>query len=126
MLDVSSKAFVMLVAIQKQEEMAINLITKTKIKAQSKDPIEIQTQALVEAFIFNKVFTIIQVKYYNYNNTFLAKNKTKLSKYIKINDYVIKLEENKQPQFELIYSLEPMQLKTLKTYIKTNWANGFI
>ena len=34
--------------------------------------------------------------------------------------------ESKQPPFGLIYSLSPIELKTLKTYIKTNLANDFI
>ena len=43
-----------------------------------------------------------------------------------MNEHAIKLEEGKQPAFGLIYSLGPMELKTLKNYIKTNLANGFI
>ena len=36
------------------------------------------------------------------------------------------LEEGKQPSYLLIYSLRPVELKTLKTYIETNLINGFI
>ena len=43
-----------------------------------------------------------------------------------MNENIIELEENKQPPFRLIYILGPIELKTLKTYIKTNLANGFI
>ena len=43
-----------------------------------------------------------------------------------INEHAIKLEKDKQPLFESIYSLGLMELETLKTYIKTNLANGFI
>ena len=43
-----------------------------------------------------------------------------------MNEYAIKLEEGKQPLFDPIYSLEPVELETLKIYIKTNLANGFI
>lgn len=53
-------------------------------------------------------------------------NTAELSKHIKINDYVIKLEEDKQPFFGLIYKLKLVQLEILKTYIKINWANSFI
>ena len=45
---------------------------------------------------------------------------------IRKNEYAIKLEEGKQPLFEPIYNLEPVELETLKTYIKTNLANDFI
>ena len=43
-----------------------------------------------------------------------------------MNEHAIKLEEDKQPLFGLIYSLGPIDLETLKTYIETNLANGFI
>ena len=43
-----------------------------------------------------------------------------------MNKYAIKLEEDKQPSFRSIYNLGPVELKTLKTYIKTNLANGLI
>ena len=43
-----------------------------------------------------------------------------------MNEYAIKLEENKQPSFKPIYSLGLVELKTLKTYIETNLINGFI
>ena len=43
-----------------------------------------------------------------------------------MNEYAIKLEEGKQPSFGLIYNLDSVELETLKTYIETNLANGFI
>ena len=43
-----------------------------------------------------------------------------------MNDYAIKLEENKQPIFSPMYSQKPVELETLKTYIKINLANSFI
>ena len=53
-------------------------------------------------------------------------NTVELPKNTEINEYAIKLEEGKQPPFGSIYSLGPMELKTMKTYIKTKLANGFI
>ena len=44
----------------------------------------------------------------------------------KINKHAIKLEKSKQPLFGPIYSLELIELETLKTYIKTNLVNDFI
>ena len=43
-----------------------------------------------------------------------------------MNDHAIKREKGKQPFFDLIYTLEPIELKILKTYIKINLINGFI
>ena len=68
----------------------------------------------------------ILTKYSNNSNVFLAENVAELSKYTKINDYAIKLEKSKQLFFSPIYSLGPVELKTLKTYIEINLANDFI
>ena len=43
-----------------------------------------------------------------------------------MNEHAIELEKSKQPLFGPIYSLGPIELETLKTYIKINLANGFI
>ena len=66
------------------------------------------------------------VEYFNYNNVFLAENVIEILEPIRINDQTIKLDKSKQLFFSLIYSLEPVKLKILKTYIETNLANGFI
>ena len=50
----------------------------------------------------------------------------KLPEHTGINDYIIKLEKDKQLLFGPIYSIRPVKLETLKTYIKSNLANGFI
>lgn len=49
-----------------------------------------------------------------------------LLKHTKINNYTINLIKNKQLFYKLIYSLEIVKLKTLKTYIKTNLAHIII
>lgn len=46
--------------------------------------------------------------------------------YTVINNYDIKLKEDKLPPFGLIYILKPVKLETLKSYIEINIANGFI
>lgn len=65
-------------------------------------------------------------KYLNFNNVFLKESATKLPKYSDINKHVIDLEPSNQPFYNLIYSLGPIKLKTLKTYIKINLTNCFI
>ena len=44
----------------------------------------------------------------------------------KFNQYAIEFQKSQQLPYEPIYSLEPVELKILKTYIETNLANGFI
>ena len=66
------------------------------------------------------------MEYSNYNNVFLVENTAELFNKTRINKHIIKLEDNKQPLFELIYSLQLVELEILKIYIKTNLANNFI
>lgn len=51
---------------------------------------------------------------------------TKLAKHIRINNYTINLVKAQQSYYGPIYSLGPMESKTLKTYIETNLTNRFI
>ena len=68
----------------------------------------------------------IPTKYSDFSNVFLKEKASILSEVIELNQYAIKLQEGQQPPYGLIYSLGPIELETLKTYIKTNLANGFI
>ena len=83
-------------------------------------------QAKVGALLFNKASTKILVEYSDYNNVFLAEYIAEFLENTGINKHAIKLKESKQPLFRLIYSLRPVGLETLKTYIKTSLANSFI
>ena len=43
-----------------------------------------------------------------------------------MNEHAIELVEDKQSPFRSIYSLGPVELEILKTYIEINLANSFI
>ncbi len=43
-----------------------------------------------------------------------------------IKEYVIELIDRKQPLYGPIYTLSPVELETLKTYIETHLKTGFI
>lgn len=49
-----------------------------------------------------------------------------LSKNTQINEYAIKLLEDKQSFYRPIYTLSPVELEILKSYIKTHLKTGFI
>ena len=83
-------------------------------------------QARIRALLFDKAFIEIPAEYSDYSDIFLAENAAESLENTRINKHAIELEEDKQPLFGPIYSLRPIELKTLKTYIKTNLANGFI
>ena len=74
----------------------------------------------------NKAPTTVPTKYSNYTDVFSSELAAKLPEHTGINNHAIELEDGKQPSYGPIYSLGPVELETLKAYIKTNLANGFI
>ena len=68
----------------------------------------------------------IPSEYLDFSDVFSKKKALILLKATKLNQYVIKLQEGQQPSYGPIYSLGPVELKTLKTYIETDLANDFI
>ena len=89
-------------------------------------PVHFKKQAWVRALLFDEALTEVPAEYCNYNDVFSAENAEELPENTGINKHAIELKESKQPPFSPIYSLGPVELETLKTYIKTNLANGFI
>ena len=70
--------------------------------------------------------TGIPAEYSDFSNVFSLDSAAELPEYTGINDHPINLLDNKQTAYSPIYSLGPMELETLKTYIKANLASGFI
>lgn len=65
-------------------------------------------------------------KYFEYINVFSFDLVIKLLENTEINKYAIELINSKQSPYKLIYTLNPVDLETLKTYIKTYLKTGFI
>ena len=68
----------------------------------------------------------ISDEYSDFVNIFLEEKALVLPKCTKLNEHAIDLEDSKQPLYRSIYSLGPVELETLKTYIKTHLKTGFI
>lgn len=83
-------------------------------------------RAYILSLITNKVPVKISKEYLEYINIFSKKAIEELLKQIQINNYPIDLKEDKQLPYGLIYSLAPVELLILKTYIKHNLKNNFI
>ena len=96
------------------------------IREQEEMPVYSKKQAQVGAFLFDKAPIKVLAEYSDYSDVFLVNNTVELPENTGMNKHAIELEEGKQPPFDPIYSLGPVELETLKTYIKTNRANGFI
>ena len=80
----------------------------------------------VAALIADEAPITIPAEYSDFEDVFSKESAAVLPEHTEINTHAIDLEEGKQPPYGPIYSLGPVELETLKTYIKTNLANGFI
>lgn len=68
----------------------------------------------------------ISNKYSDFSDIFLEERALVLLKIMKLNQCAIKLRKNQQILYWSIYSLGPVKLKRLKTYIKINLIINFI
>ena len=68
----------------------------------------------------------VPTEYSDFANVFLEKSANVLPEQTGAKKHAIELEKSKQPPYGPIYSLGPVKLETLKTYIKNNLANNFI
>ena len=80
----------------------------------------------ISGLITEEAPTKVSAKYSDFTDVFFVDLASELSEYAGINDHAIKLVEGQQPPYGPIYSLGPVELETLKAYIETNLANGFI
>ena len=80
----------------------------------------------ISGLIAEEAPTKVLAEYLDFADVFSPNLAFELLKHTGINDYAIKLVDGQQPPYRPIYSLEPVELETLKAYIKTNLANKFI
>ena len=65
-------------------------------------------------------------KYSDFADVFSETKTLMLPERTKLNEHAINLEDGKQPPYGLIYSLDLVELETLKTYIESYLKTGFI
>ena len=76
--------------------------------------------------IAEEVPTKVPAEYSDFADVFSPDLASELLEHTGINNHAIELVDGQQPPYDPIYSLEPVELETLKAYIETNLANGFI
>ena len=86
----------------------------------------LEKQAQVRAPLFDEAPIEIPAEYSDYNDVFSVENVAELLENTGMNKHAIELEESKQSSIGSIYSLGPVELEILKTYIETNLINDFI
>ena len=76
--------------------------------------------------IVEKIPTKVPAEYLDFADVFSPDLASELPEHTGINDHAIELVESQDPPYGPIYSLESVELETLKAYIEINLANGFI
>ena len=69
---------------------------------------------------------MIADEYLDFVNVFSEEKALVLPEHTKFNKHAIDLEDDKQSSYRPIYSLGPVELEILKTYIETHLKTGFI
>ena len=80
----------------------------------------------ISGLITKEALIKVPAKYSDFADIFSSDLACDLPKYTGINNHAIELIDGQQPPYGPIYSLGPVELETLKAYIETNLANGFI
>ena len=80
----------------------------------------------VSDLIVEEAPTKVSAKYSDIADVFSLDLMFELPEHTGINNHAIELINGQEPPYGPIYSLGPVELETLKAYIKTNLANGFI
>ena len=89
--------------------------------------VHISRRSQISGLIVEEAPTKVSNEYSDFTNVFSPDLASKLPEHNGIIDYAIELVKGcQQPPYRPIYNLEPVKLETLKAYIKTNLANGFI
>lgn len=117
--------------VEKKEFAAIALYLKDKIFilqiiSLTSTNNHLSCRVQIALLIQDKAPTAVLFKYTNFTNIFSLGVAIKLPEYIRVNNHPINLLKDHLPPYGSIYSLEPIELETLKTYIKIRLANNFI
>ena len=80
----------------------------------------------ISSLIIEEASTKVFAEYSDFADVFPLDLASKLPEHTGINDYAIELLQSQQPPYGPIYNLGPVELETLKAYIETNLANGFV
>ena len=106
------------------ENIKAFVVHVSSVSSRSKMTIHPVREAQIASLLAKEV--TVPAKYSDFADVYSKKSAEVLPECTGINKDAIELEDGKQPSYEPIYSLGPVELEILKTYIKTNLANGFI
>ena len=119
-LDENSETFVMYVAALEVPLSGMTIHPSRVSQIFDSNPVEIA------ALKQNEAPTKAPAKYPVFLDVFSEKEALVLPERTNLNEHAIKLEDDKQPPYGPIYSLSPVELETLKAYIKTHLKTRFL
>ena len=118
---IGSKEFAKAVLDPDQEAFVIHVATFFSLME-----VHLDREVQVAALTADEAPAAIPAKNSDFEDVFSKESAAVLPEHTEINTHAIDLEEGKQSPYKPIYSRGPVELETLKTYIETNLANGFI
>ncbi len=120
---IAKKEFAATALDQEHEAFVIHV---TGLSVDSGDEVHPLRRAQIAHLKVDETPTKVPSEYADFADIFSPKLVAELSEHTEINDHAIGLVDDWQPPYGPIYSLGPVELETLKTYIKNNLASGFI
>ena len=127
---VGKKEFAAAALDPESETFVVHVASLSSDASPSSSPLELDVhpsrRPQVSGLIAKEAPTKVPAEYSDFADVFSPDLASKLPEHTGINDHAIELVDGQQPPYGPIYSLGPVELETLKAYIETNLANGFI
>ena len=124
---VEKKEFVAIVLDPKYKTFVVYIVSLGSATSPISIPLNIDIHFFhkiqIAGLIVKEISRKISDKYMNFVDVFSLDLTFELLEHNEIYDHAIKLVDDQQPLYKLIYSLEPVELETLKAYIEINLAN---
>ena len=110
------------------ETFVVHVASLSSNASPSSSPLDVHPsrRPQISGLIAEEAPTTVPAEYSDFADVFSPDLASELPEHTGINDHAIELVEGQQPPYGPIYSLGPVELETLKAYIETNLANGFI
>ena len=127
---VGKKEFAAAALDPESETFVVHVASLSSDASPSSSPLELDVHPSrrphVSGLIAEEAPTKVPAKYSDFADVFSPDLASELPEHTGINNHAIELVDGQQPPYGPIYSLGPVELETLKAYIETNLANGFI
>ena len=123
---IDKKKFAKATLDEESETFLVHVAALEALLVSAKMTIHPAQAAQIAVFRQDNTTNNVPPEYADYVDIFSFDLTMKLPENTGINKHTIELQDRKQPPYKPIYSLGPVELETLKTYIKTHLKTGFI